>query len=752
MIRLAFYPIGDSYLLVAVAAMVLFGLLALGPRGDRMTRARRRVLWGLRLLSVVLVVLAMLRPTLVRTETRKQAATLVVLADTSRSMSVTDVLGGRKSRYEAMRLALDAARENLASLAAQFEVKAYAMDVETRPLELADGEIRLPESPEGRQTALGAALEDVLRREAGKRLLGVVLLSDGAQRAYPPRDLAPQTAAVGLRRIGCPLLAVPLGRSQGLGQVKDVAVGELLVDETVFAKNEMSVGATVRADGFAHRELPVRLLFETAPGRMEVVAQEILKPTDDDQLLPVAASYVPEMPGQYKVTIEVPDQPGELVTTNNRMSTFVNVLPGGLNVLYLEGSPPRVDTKFLRRALDASPEIDVDYLSFNENTRPADLDRRLKLGRYAVYVLGDIPARAFTRAQLAQLADAVDRGAGLIMLGGFGTFGPGGYAETPLADVLPIRMSRLEEQKPGEPPAGDMHLAGPLRMRPSRFGADHFALALAGDRAKNAALWRQLPPLDGANRFDPRRLKPGALVLAVAQKDRPLLVAQPVGAGRVMAFAGDTTWHWVMRGFDDAHKRFWRQIILWLAHKDELGEGNVWVRLSQRRLEPGGRIEFTAGVNSPEGDPVAGADLEAEVTLPDGSTRKAQLSPRGDRWAGSFSDTSAAGDYAVTVRARKDGAPLGHARWRFLVFEEDLELDNAAADTNGMESLATMTAGRSVAPEQLPELLDELARQTEHLEETIETKRTYWDTWPFFLLLVTLLSVEWFLRKRWGLV
>ncbi|MBN2217836.1 MAG: hypothetical protein JW719_10730 [Pirellulales bacterium] len=752
MVRLFFYPIGDSYLLVAVAALVLLGLLAVGPRGGGMTRGRRRVLACLRLGVVILVVLAMLRPTLVRTETRKQAATVVMLVDTSRSMSVPDALGGRKTRYEAMRLALDAARESLDRLAREFEVNVYTFDVETRPADLTGGAVVLPDAPEGRETAIGSALEDVLRYEAGKRLLGVVLASDGAQRAYAPRDLAPQTAAVGLRRLGCPLLTVPLGQSRGLGQARDVAVGQLLVDESVFAKNEMAAGAAIRVDGFANRDLPVRLLFETAPGRMEVVAQETLKPVADGQLLPVEFHYVPEVPGQYKVTLEVPDQSGELVTTNNRMSTFINVLPGGLNVLYLEGSPPRVDTKFLRRALDASPDVNVDYLSFNEKTRPAELDERLRPGRYAVYVLGDIPAQAFTRDQLASLAQAVDRGAGLIMLGGFHTFGPGGYAETPLADVLPIRMSRLDEQRPDEPVRRDMHLAGPNQMQPSRFGADHFALMLSGDRAKNAALWRQLPALEGANRFERRQIKPGALVLAVDQNDQPLLLAQPYGAGRVMGFAGDTTWHWPMRGFDAEHKRFWRQVVLWLARKDELGQGNVWIRLGQRRLEPGGRLEITAGANSPEGDPVADARLEAEVTLPDGTTQKMLLSSRGDHWAGAFGETTAAGDYAVSVHARKGDQSLGLARARFLVFEEDLELDNATADTGGMESLAAMTGGRSIAPEQLPELLDELARQTERLEERIETKRTYWDTWPFFLALVGLLSIEWYLRKRWGLV
>ena len=38
------------------------------------------------------------------------------------------------------------------------------------------------------------------------------------------------------------------------------------------------------------------------------------------------------------------------------------------------------------------------------------------------------------------------------------------------------------------------------------------------------------------------------------------------------------------------------------------------------------------------------------------------------------------------------------------------------------------------------------------LDEKIETKHTPWDTRPFFLVFVGLLSLEWFLRKRWGLV
>ena len=95
---------------------------------------------------------------------------------------------------------------------------------------------------------------------------------------------------------------------------------------------------------------------------------------------------------------------------------------------------------------------------------------------------------------------------------------------------------------------------------------------------------------------------------------------------------------------------------------------------------------------------------------------------------------------------------MGNARARFLVFQQDLELDNASADAPTMESLAAMTGGQSLAPEQLPELIQRLIVDSRHLDVRQETKKTFWDTWPFFLAIVGLLGLEWYLRKRWGLV
>src|SRR5690606_18724242 len=106
-----------------------------------------------------------------------------------------------------------------------------------------------------------------------------------------------------------------------------------------------------------------------------------------------------------------------------------------LNVLYLEGAI-RPEQKFVRRTLDASPNIEVDYVRIDaerRETRPPDLAERFEPGRYDVYLIGDLDSQAFEGAELEALAEAVRGGAGFMMLGGIHSFGPGGYQRTALA-------------------------------------------------------------------------------------------------------------------------------------------------------------------------------------------------------------------------------------------------------------------------------------------------------------------------------
>jgi hypothetical protein len=263
--------------------------------------------------------------------------------------------------------------------------------------------------------------------------------------------------------------------------------------------------------------------------------------------------------------------------------------------------------------------------------------------------------------------------------------------------------------------------------------------------------------LDGANRIERGELKPNAQVLAEADDavKHPLLVAGQSGDGRVLAFAGDSTWRWQMSGFGEAHRRFWRQCVLWLAKKDEHTEGRVWIKLAGRRMMRGARVDFNVGADSPQGEPVASAQFEVTVKTPDDRSEQVRPAKTSDGFAATFRDTSKPGDYQIVVKAKDGGAELGTAEARFLVPNQDMELDRPAAEPTLMAQMAEMTkpaGGAALAAEELPDLLKRLANKPPELKEEVIAKVTYWDTWPFLLIFVGLLGGEWYLRKRWGLV
>jgi hypothetical protein len=166
-------------------------------------------------------------------------------------------------------------------------------------------------------------------------------------------------------------------------------------------------------------------------------------------------------------------------------------------------------------------------------------------------------------------------------------------------------------------------------------------------------------------------------------------------------------------------------------------------------------VEFSVGAESAQGEPVEAAQFDVTVQTPDGRTETVRPTKTGSDWAATFRQTTKPGDYRIKVKAKNGNEELGTAEARFLVPNQDLELDRPAAEPSLMAQLAETTksaGGAALAPEELPELLKRLAEKPPEMKQEVIAKVTYWDTWPFFLIFVGLIGTEWFLRKRWGLV
>ena len=233
------------------------------------------------------------------------------------------------------------------------------------------------------------------------------------------------------------------------------------------------------------------------------------------------------------------------------------------------------------------------------------------------------------------------------------------------------------------------------------------------------------------------------------------MIGGETGKARVLAFGGET-WVWA-RASDEgraAHRKFWRQVIFWLAHKEDQGENQIKVALDRRRIAVGQKLDVTVTARDAKNAPIADAVIETIVD-PQGAEGSAEtgrhLRP-GERGARLLS-TPPASPASTRSRSRPPATArtLGRDSARFVVYQDDREMENPAADRALLRQIAEITGGQSLPPEKLQDYLESLDG-TMYTESESQTEHRVWDNWPFFLIFTALLTLEWWLRKRHGWV
>jgi uncharacterized membrane protein len=739
MVSVSFNPVG-SWVIVVLAALIVTAL-TLWAYAIRMKGARGAWRWlalALRLAAVLLCVIAALRPSVIFQEKKKQPTSLLVLLDDSSSMKFTDEIRGQ-SRWDFANKTVSQAREVMKTLGDGLTAKFYRFDSGLRDLP----EDKVAE-PDGRQTALGQSLLDAFRREGSTHVASIYVLSDGSNNA----GLAPLIAARQLKSQQVPVHTVGFGSENAGSKSRDIAVRELGAIPAVFVKNVLQVRGTVLARGFADQTLEVEMLVE---GQDSPVATHRVKVPEIGDVVPFSLKYAPQTAGEKKLTIRVAPREGELVQSNNEVNTYVTVLKGGLNVFFVQGPHSPWERKFFLRSVESSPDIQGESVVLR---KPAEggagglTDDAFAPNKYDVYVLSDLPANFLTPVQHALLAKAVERGAGLIMLGGRSSFGAGKWAGTEVARVLPVTVH------PGD---GQLEPNGGVKFVPNPLALESFLLQVGSSRAESQKIWSDLPPLSGINRLS--ELKPTAIVLGhtPGAPPEPIMVGMEAAAGRTLAFGGET-WVWARWSEEGrlAHHKFWRQVIFWLAHKEDKGEDEVKLKLDSRRIASGQKLDFGVTARDAKGSPLTGLTFEARVDREEAAEKKfsekVDVFNKGDESRGTFFATKAEpGDYRVTVTASRDGKEVGRDSARFIVYQDDRELETPAADRALLRQIAEASGGESIPPEQLAKHLQSLKGKI-FTETYTQTERKVWDNWPFLLIFTALLTVEWWLRKRHGWV
>ena len=760
-------PVTSVWLVLFLAICALL-MLFVRPSFSKVSSSQRKTLNLLRTAVVLLALLGLLRPGCVQTEEKFQSGVLMVMLDTSRSMELPHA-GEKSTRWQTI---VKTMRDNEPQfrelIDKKIAVRFFGFDNDVVPLEF-DGTLKLPPKPDGGETDIASPLYNKALESRGERLIGVVMMSDGVPTVLnPPVEIS--QAASPLIDAEAPLFAIPLGSQADSGQIADVSVTNFAEQHVVNVKNKLTAKATIVSRGFKNQDIRVELVVIDAEGREEVVQPPtIVTPRLAVEETNIAIEYKPTEPGEYRMKIRAVPMPGEMVLGNNELDAFLSVNDKGLSVVLIDGGM-LMEQSYMRRSLATAEFIDLQFIPIYKSEIEAgprdDLEKLFEDDSIDVFILSNIDSRLLydeieSPLGLQALQDAVlNRRKGLMMLGGYHSFGPGLYHSTPLAEILPVQMRKTERQEFNADIRRDLHISGEIPLQPA---VNHPLTQLGEDNLP----WSKLPPIVGANRF--AGVKNNALILleSADQAAHPILVAGNPN-GRVLAFAGDTLWRWnsnwseeKQRTYKQEYDQFWRQVILWLAFWDSKDDESISIEFPQRRFQPKGRVRFGVKAQSVNGDKLTDVTYRAVLTQPDGKQQPVAVTGTGD---GNWSEVdreliSQPGLYLLQIQGSRNGASLGVAERQFVVVDRDVEKSNPVANRDQLASLANQTnefGGRLINPEQLGDVLTDMIENPPVEKIQIPTKWKFGETTShslaFLMVFVALLATEWILRKKWGLV
>lgn len=140
---------------------------------------------------------------------------------------------------------------------------------------------------------------------------------------------------------------------------------------------------------------------------------------------------------QYRAVLEGLE--GDTLPGNDSALAIVDVR-GRLRLLYIESDAS--EARYLMQAMEKEG-IELDL------RQPGNLAFTFEqLSGYDGVILSDVPAHQLGEPLMNALRDYVDKlGGGLVMLGGPGSFGVGGYHRTPIEEVLPVRLKAPDEEE-----------------------------------------------------------------------------------------------------------------------------------------------------------------------------------------------------------------------------------------------------------------------------------------------------------------
>ncbi|PKL89625.1 MAG: hypothetical protein CVV23_03910 [Ignavibacteriae bacterium HGW-Ignavibacteriae-2] len=510
----------------------------------------------------------------------------------------------------------------------------------------------------------------------------------------------------------------------------DISVGSILTNNFIYSGKETTVSAVILNNGFSGKTVQVDL-FEN---NMMLSRQNIeLNPSGVNR---INFNYTPATPGEKKITVNVSPLPQEFLNNNNGKTVYRNILNSKIKIVLASDSPSS-DFSFIKNVIDQDENYEVIPIVSVSKNLALDSNNPAQIDSADIFILIGFPTSITSPELLNKISNAIlqRQKAFFILL----TKKTDLNKLSPLAGILPFVAS----QNPANYERAQIEIV------------DKFNPLIQINGKYNDEEWSNLPPVVALiSKFDAR--KESEIVAKIKLKnistDIPLLLTRSVGKSRSVALLGYEIWRWKLQNKNSAiFDQFIRNIILWLNVDPEADRFKL--SSTKRNYALGEEIEFRGEIYDEKLLPIIDAELSVELSNGE-SREEVYLSIDDNGFYTGRTSAKLLGDISYKAKAELNGNVVAEKTGKLTVENINPELINLTMDKNLLKEIAFTSGGQYYDVSQINNLVEKINKNnsTKNIIKTFRDEYTLRSEELLLIIVILLLSIEWFFRKRSGML
>jgi hypothetical protein len=529
-------------------------------------------------------------------------------------------------------------------------------------------------------------------------------------------------------KIGVPVFTVGIGDSS---KKNDIEIKNVINNEFIYSETPTTILATILNKGFAGKTTQISL-YENS----QLVEQKSVT-LDQSGVNSVSFDYTPKQSGENKLSILINSIQGESNSLNNQKVFYVNVLSNKINVLLIAGSPSS-DLTFIKNALTSDNNLSVNTLTQITLGNFLEVNANAKLDSADIIYLLGFPTNSTSEDFLNSLANKLENKSTpfFLLLSGDVDI----RKLNKINNFLPVSVSLIDKNYLSVQP--DIQIAeidNPIVQNNS--GSE----------------WNNLPPINQP--IVTLSVKPESKVISKVKinnqpRNNPLVVSRNFGSKRSVVLIGKDIWKWKLQTANKNLNLFDNFIISstrWLNAPDD--QKKVRIKTSKKIYSSGEVVEFSAQVYDESFNPVNEAEVKVKITVQIEKEEIVLNSIGAGLYEGTVS-LNKNGDYNFSGSALLNNKSLGSDNGSFNIGDIDIEMTDTRMNFEFLNQLSNQTNGSFFLPTEINSLITKLneINKTATKEKLSTSEIRLWSDEWLLIIVILLFALEWFLRKRSGML